>query len=277
MNTRHILFIVSGAFVGLKAIVAKRLNSGRIGFTRAGETSSTVDTLPDLTTQDFIDFGFEPEFIGRLPVRVSCQELDEEALFSILKNSEASVIQQYVFAFSAYGIDLSFSDEALRAIAKKAAQEKTGARGLMTILEGLLRDFKYYLPSTNILEFVVSPELIAEPKAFLEGLLQTLQEDQRAEIKLIKEFEKRFAEAHGMKIAFDTAAVQQLIRRAKTEGIPVDELCEKILQSFEHGLKLIKQNTGKDAFVISEEIVKHPRQSLEKMVKESYNLKAEEI
>ncbi len=277
VNTRHILFIVSGAFVGLNAIAAKRLNQSAIGFQRLNKTTETdIDAL-SLTTQDFIDFGFEPEFIGRLPVRVACQDLDAEALFSILKNSEGSIIQQYIRGFGAYGITLRFTDCALHSIAQRAVAEKTGARGLMTILEGILRDYKYHLPSTNILELEVSADLIRDPQGFLKRLLQSLQDDHHSEIKLIREFEKSFANDHAMSIKFDEAAVQYLVRQAKSDGVSVDQLCKNLFQSFEYGLKLIQHNTGRDFFVISEDLVSQPRQGLEKLVKESYNAKLEPV
>jgi endopeptidase Clp ATP-binding regulatory subunit ClpX len=272
LSTRHILFIVSGAFGGFSEIIAKRLQSKQIGFGSSKATDSETDHLQDMTTQDFIDYGFEPEFIGRLPVRVACKELDESALFSILKTSEGSVVHQYIQSFNSYGIELSFTEAALHLIAAKTVEEKTGARGLLTILEKALRDFKYYLPSTNALRLEVDVDLVQNPKDTLERLLKTVQEDQRTEIKLIKKFEKSFESKHGMKILFDDSAVQYLIRRSREDEIAADELCESILLSFEYGLNLVGQNTGRTEFILSEEVLMHPRQSLEKMVKESYNV-----
>lgn len=275
VNTRHILFIVSGAFTNLSDLISKRLHKNKIGFDRTERISEETNLLQLAVTQDFVDYGFEPEFIGRLPVRVACNLLDEKTMFAILNDSEGSILRQFVSAFNHYGIELSFSEKALRLIASKAVQEKTGARGLMTILERILRDYKFYLPSTDILNFEVTEEVVEKPKEFLENLLASLQEDRRAEIKLIKDFERHFFNEHGMKISFDNAAVQFLIRRSREEGSSADKLCQEILQSYEHGLKLIQQNTGRSEFLIDENIVKHPRQALEKMVKDSYNLKSE--
>ena len=172
INTRHILFIVSGAFTGLDDITAKRLNRKSIGFQSEDCTNDPQRLLRQASTQDFIDFGFEPEFVGRLPVRVACHELDEKQLFSILKNSEGSIIRQYEGAFKAYGISAVFEDGALRAIAKRAELEKTGARGLMTILEQALREFKFYLPSLAISELVVDEQMIENPEESLAELLR---------------------------------------------------------------------------------------------------------
>src|SRR5438046_10384328 len=97
----------------------------------------------NVTTQDFIEYGFEPEFIGRLPVRVVCEDLDADDLFNIMKYSEGSLLRQYERAFRAYGIEISFEAEALRLLAEAAPKEKTGARGLLTVFENLFRDDKY--------------------------------------------------------------------------------------------------------------------------------------
>lgn len=273
VNTRHILFIVSGAFTGLDTLISKRLNKNNIGFSRSVQSVKTRDEVYNYAeTQDFIEYGFEPEFIGRLPVRVSCHHLNKDALFSILKNSEGSLIRQYEFAFAAYGIDVKFCDKALQAIARKASVEKTGARGLMTILEKILRDFKFMLPSTHILNLEITEAMIKHPEKELRKLLKNFPQDDRDEIKLIKAFESLFFAEHRMKLYFDADAIQYLVQRAKSEQIPADQLCRDLLQSFEHGLKLIGQNTGQTEFVINAETVKHPRQGLEKMVKDSYKI-----
>src|SRR6516225_3937425 len=127
INTRHILFICSGAFDRLKEQVERRLRQANIGFGGDGAAAETEDVLRVATTRDFIDYGLEPEFIGRLPVRVVCDELSVADLFAILKTSEGSVVRQYVRAFSAFGIDATFTDDALWEIANQAAVEKTGA------------------------------------------------------------------------------------------------------------------------------------------------------
>jgi endopeptidase Clp ATP-binding regulatory subunit ClpX len=130
INTKHILFIVSGAFDGLEKIVRKRMREATIGFAaREQPEPKTEDALSGAQTRDFIEFGFEPEFIGRLPVRVVCRTLDADSLFQVLKNSEGSIIHQLEQDFAAYGIEVLFSDEGLRRIATRAAGEQTGARG----------------------------------------------------------------------------------------------------------------------------------------------------
>ena len=112
--------------------------------------SEGVDSLlAQLSTADLIHFGLEPEFIGRLPVRVACHGLDTEDLFNVLRKSESSLIHQYERAFAAYGIKCEFADDGLRWLAELAANEQTGARGLMTICERVFRDFKFQLPGSR--------------------------------------------------------------------------------------------------------------------------------
>jgi ATP-dependent Clp protease ATP-binding subunit ClpX len=167
-NTRHILFIVSGAFSGLDEIIRHRLSAeGEAVPRQAG-----VDWfLARAETADLIAYGLEPEFVGRLPVRVACHGLNAEDLFAVLRDSESSLIHQYVRAFSAYGIKAEFTDAGLRALAAQASREKTGARGLMTVCERVFRDFKFRLPSSPVREFRVTAELVEHPENELRRLL----------------------------------------------------------------------------------------------------------
>src|SRR6266511_824335 len=160
INTRHILFVVSGAFEKLKEQVARRVRQGQIGFSAEPIQVMDNELFQHVTTQDFIEYGFEPEFIGRLPVRVVCEELDADDLFKIMKYSEGSLLHQYERAFRAYGIEISFEDEALRLLAEAAAKEKTGARGLLTVFEKLFRDYKYYLAGSGLTQFRLSATLV---------------------------------------------------------------------------------------------------------------------
>src|SRR5207253_2379371 len=171
INTRHILFVVSGAFERLKQQVSRRISAGQIGFSTGPAPVMDNQLFQQVTTQDFVDYGFEPEFIGRLPVRVVCEELMADDLYKIMKFSEGSLLRQYERAFRAYGIEISFDSEALRLIADAAAKEKTGARGLLTVFEKLFRDYKYHLAGTGLSQLRVSAELVREPKRVLERLM----------------------------------------------------------------------------------------------------------
>src|SRR5439155_10845854 len=151
-----------------------------IGFAAKERPLETAEeVLAQAQTRDFIEFGFEPEFIGRLPVRVVCHSLKVEDLFLILKNSEGSIIRQYEQDFDAYGIEVLFSDEGLRQIAERAGEEQTGARGLMTVCERTFRDIKFELPSTKVKRFVVTKELVDNPVAELKKILADPRREER--------------------------------------------------------------------------------------------------
>ena len=169
INTRHILFIVSGAFSGISEMIQQRIGA---------KNNSTVDQLnAQVTTADLITYGLEPEFIGRLPVRVACHGLNADDLFHVLRQSESSLIHQYERAFAAYGINCEFKDDGLRALANLAATENTGARGLMTICERVFRDLKFKLPSSRVKKFAVTAKLVESPTVELRRLLAKATRD----------------------------------------------------------------------------------------------------
>jgi endopeptidase Clp ATP-binding regulatory subunit ClpX len=163
ISTRHILFIASGAFVGLDQIVRTRLEKPALPAAKA---------LADSKTTDFIRFGLEPEFVGRLPVRVACHALDTDDLFEVLHKSESSLIHQYERSFAAYGIKLRFEPDALRKLAEHARNEETGARGLMTVLERVFRDLKFRLPSSRLRSLTITAQTVENPAEALRRLLK---------------------------------------------------------------------------------------------------------
>lgn len=272
INTKHILFVVSGAFSGLEEIVRKRLRNTTIGFAAANRPKPDEDQcLEAAATRDFIEFGFEPEFIGRLPVRVVCLPLKVEDLFQILKTSEGSIIRQYEQSFAAYGIEVFFAEEGLRRIAELAAEEKTGARGLMTICEQVFRDLKFELPSTSVRRFVVTRELVDQPLAALKGLLAEQQKEQQLILRqLVEEFAARFRESHNLTLRFTDAAVEALTAEALDRGIPVRDLCAAKFKDYQFGLRLIAQNTNREEFTIDRDAVAAPDQVLSDWVVASY-------
>ena len=273
INTRHILFIVSGAFDGLEKIVQKRLREATIGFNAPhpfkapGETG----TLEQIQTRDFIEYGFEPEFIGRLPVRVVCHPLSADDLFTILKSSEGSIIRQYEQTFAAYGIEVLFKDGGLRRIADLAGEESIGARGLMTICERIFRDFKFELPSTHVRRFVVTEELVDRPGPELQKLLAEHEKEEQAVARqLVHDFAARFAENHKLAIRFTDAAADRLVALALEQTIPVRDLCAARFKDFQFGLKLVSQNTGRREFIIDSDAVEAPDKVLSDWVVKSY-------
>src|SRR5215211_8942925 len=226
INTRHILFVVSGAFEKLKEQVARRIRQGQIGFSAQPTQVMDNELFQHVTTQDFIEYGFEPEFIGRLPVRVVCEELDANDLYKIMKYSEGSILRQYERAFRAYGIEVSFEEEALRLLAEAAAREKTGARGLLTVFEKLFRDFKYHLAGSGLTQLRVSTELVREPRQVLERLMaEGSKQEEAALAQNASVFAEQFSREHGMQISFDPAAMERLVERAQAERMTMPELC----------------------------------------------------
>jgi ATP-dependent protease Clp ATPase subunit len=272
INTKHILFIVSGAFDGLERIIRKRLREATIGFAakeRPPETAAEV--LDRAQTPDFIEFGFEPEFIGRLPVRVVCHSLQVDDLFQILKNSEGSLVRQYEQDFAAYGIEVLFSDEGLRAIAQRAAEEQTGARGLMTVCERVFRDIKFELPSTGVRRFVVTGHLVNNPAAELKKILSDPRQEERIVARqLVEEFARRFQETHAMTLRFTEAAAEMLVDEALDKSQSVRDLCATRFKDFHFGLKLIARNSSQREFVIDADAVRAPDKVLSDWVVASY-------
>jgi ATP-dependent Clp protease ATP-binding subunit ClpX len=272
INTKHILFIVSGAFGGLEKIIRQRLREATIGFAAKDRPLDTPESVLALgQTRDFLDFGFEPEFIGRLPVRVVCHSLNVDDLFLILKNSEGSIIRQYEQDFAAYGIEVLFSDEGLRRIAERAADEQTGARGLMTVCERVFRDIKFELPSTQVKRFIVTRELVDDPNAELQKILSDPRQEERIVTRqLVDEFGRRFQENHGMTITFTEAAAQLLVNEALEKNQSVRDLCAARFKDFHFGLKLIAQNSGQKEFTIDTDAVQDPDKVLSDWVVASY-------
>ena len=172
INTGNILFIMSGAFNGLSEIVEKRNRKKGIGFGATLHGSCDNNTLfKEMRTEDLVEYGFESEFVGRLPVRATLESLSEDDLFEILKNPNNPVILSKKLDFAAYGIALRFSDELLREIARRAHLENTGARGLVSAIEEILLPFETRLPSMNIKAFPATIEAANAPDTTLESLV----------------------------------------------------------------------------------------------------------
>ncbi|MGP1930298.1 MAG: ATP-dependent protease ATP-binding subunit ClpX [Arsenophonus sp. ET-YP4-MAG3] len=165
VDTSKILFICGGAFAGLDKIIGRRLNTrSGIGFSAEVKSKSERVTecqlLSKVEPEDLIKFGLIPEFIGRLPVVTTLDELNEEALIQILKEPKNALTKQYQVLFELEGVNLEFCEEALKAITKKAMSKKTGARGLRSIVEGTLLEIMYNLPSMKHVEKVVIDEMV---------------------------------------------------------------------------------------------------------------------
>ncbi len=198
VNTKNILFIMSGAFGELTEIIKKRLQKQGIGFEAdVRPTEVPWEILKEVTAKDLIDFGFESEFVGRLPVVVVFDELTKEDLVEILKNPNNPIIISKRLDFMAYGIDIKFEEEALAKIAEIAAAEKTGARGLVSAIEKILIPFEKKFPSTERKKFLVTTKVVEDPHGQLELLLKNsddaeandrFEKAEKQEFESIKEY-----------------------------------------------------------------------------------------
>ena len=269
INTKNILFIVSGAFDKLAEAIKKRLSQNEMGF--GASVSEQEDDLSSYLqhaeTRDFIKYGFEPEFIGRVPVRCACTALTANDLAHILTTSEGSVLHQYRDDFHGYGIDFDITPEAIMAIAEAASEEGTGARGIMTVMERLFRDYKFELPSTAIKHFEVTIEMIKDPIACLNTLKADNAHLQEAVWEEdIKRFATAFEKAHGFTLEFKPLGVEALIDEANKHDRTIQSLCEEKFRDFEHGLTIINRNTGQTVFKLGKLAIQEPDRELSKWV-----------
>ena len=166
IDTKNILFICGGAFDGLEKIVEKRKGNSVIGFESLVQSKAELDEtewMKDVTAHDLVKFGIIPELIGRLPVITALSGLDTEALVKILTVPKNSIVQQYKKLFELDDVELYFEDEALEAIAQKAQEQHTGARGLRGIMEEILTDLMFETPSDNTIEkIIITKEVVTD-------------------------------------------------------------------------------------------------------------------
>ncbi len=165
VDTTNILFICGGSFEGIDRLIEDRMGRRRVGFVTDddGKTEKEKNLLAQAKSEDLQTFGLIPEFIGRLPVLASLEPLSEDDLTHILKEPRNSLVRQYQKLFRFEKVKLTFTDEALRAVAEKAASRKAGARGLRTILENVMLDIMYEVPSCDdIKEVVITEEIIRQ-------------------------------------------------------------------------------------------------------------------
>lgn len=332
VNTKNILFIVSGAFNGLADIIKKRLQRQGIGF-EADVMSQDVpwDILKHVTPQDLVEFGFESEFVGRLPVIVVFDELTRNDLVEVLKNPNTPVMLSKRLDFRAYDIDIEFEDEALEKIADIAATQRTGARGLVNAIEKVLMPFEKKLPSTNVKKFLVTPEVVDNPDEQLIRLLENPYDpqlvkkfemarkhrvdqirnyikerinefgkkksieiyDQRIEVIIsiyfknlvdintafemfyqlydkIKEEETNLPERIDVGISFDESAIDEIIKRSLITEENPDDIVFQVVKSLEYGLKLIRERSGIENFILNKDAIIDMDNYVNRLIKKYY-------
>ena len=198
VNTGNILFIMSGAFGEIVPIIQKRLSKQDIGFgARIRKAEEKLDILKNIRSEDLTEFGFESEFVGRLPVRAVFEHLTENDLYRILKNPNNPIILGKKLDFAAYGIDIKFEDHLLRKLAKHAFAENTGARGLVSAVEKALLEFEKKLPSTGIKKFPATAKFIDKPATSINFLADAaLAPENKALFDQLTQEEKENIEAY---------------------------------------------------------------------------------
>jgi endopeptidase Clp ATP-binding regulatory subunit ClpX len=243
VNTRNILFIMSGAFTGLEEIIRKRVGKQSIGFeSTVSSRKADVRFLKQARAEDLIEFGFESEFVGRLPVITVLDELSEDDLYQILLNPNCSVVMGKKQDFRAYGIKLAFEDEALRELAARASREKTGARGLLSVMEKIMLPFERKLPSVEVNHLVIDRAMVLNPQLELDKLLADAdlirRHRERYQVKSGEELE-RLVEFLGQsradcfqrrEIAGSPGRLRLLARMCQNENLDSHEACELMVE-----------------------------------------------
>ncbi len=320
INTKHILFIMSGAFSGLESIISRRIADQRIGFGASiTSPSEEQDILSQVKSEDLVKFGFESEFVGRLPVRSVFERLNEADLCDILKNPNNPIILGKKLDFAAYGIDVKFQTQALEVLAARAYDENTGARGLVSAVEGALLAFEKTLPSTTVKQFAVTRQVIDSPQETLTDLLErpdngahreifdelSVEECRRivgyvtanrrtfgekygiqltdARIELAasvycrqvsdiekvltkiksyyeetKTIELYFIKNHGINIVLEEEAIDYIIEQCFKSKRTPEGYYRNLTADFEHGLKLVREKTGRTRFFITRDALEKP-------------------
>ncbi|MGA1843947.1 MAG: AAA family ATPase [bacterium] len=332
INTKNILFIMSGSFNGLEEIIKKRFNTQGIGFgAEIKGKEDRIGYLKQVKAEDLIEFGFESEFVGRLPVVTVFEHLEVEDLYNILRNPKSPIIIGKKRDFKAYGIDLQFEDEALHKIAENAHRERTGARGLNSAVERVLLKFEHILPSTNIHYLAVTPAMVDNPESELRELLDhpdtperethfkrlMIDEERNLERSILKretelqeryglffsdrriklittrtveervdvdtvieeilvihneilEFAQMFSSRNDIKISFTEEAIDRLVEKVWREGVDSGTFLQRSFQNYEHGLKLIKEKTGKRKYTIPAEGIENPENYMNELIRDTY-------
>ncbi|MBS1261052.1 MAG: ATP-dependent Clp protease ATP-binding subunit ClpX [Calditrichaeota bacterium] len=258
VNTKNILFIVAGAFNGLDDIIRRRLNRQPIGF--GGDVDTKVrdrdDLLANVSTQDLIEYGFESEFIGRLPVLARLTDLNVDGLLEVLANPYNAVVQGKIRDFAAYGIDLTFDERALQLLAERAYEEKTGARGLTRVAERALIPFEKQLPSTSVRELMLTEHAVRDPGAVCERLVFDAT---------IRSAVLQFKEETGVILSLSKAAKNWLAEHADGHKTPGELLLSRFA-----GLHYAFNLLERESVNVTRSMLAQPRDTLEGMIRKNY-------
>jgi len=328
VNTKNILFIMSGAFSDLPEIIGRRVNEQGIGFgAQLSQPDKDSDYLQHVRSEDLIKYGFESEFVGRLPVRAVFEELNEIDLLTILKNPNNPIVLGKKLDFAAYDIKVKFEDKALQLLSQRAYEESTGARGLVSAVERALLLFEKRLPSTQIRKFPITGKVIETPDKALARLIED-SETEKLDIKFerltdmeiesirkylrenetsfavkysltmtpsridivaryysgqimdvgkaiakiksyyddVKKIELFFFKNHDINIVLEEDAIDYIIEKFVTDQTHLDDFYRDLSDKFEHGLKLVREKTGKNRFFITRKALERPEEFIKSLL-----------
>ena len=333
VNTANILFIMSGAFTDLVPIIEKRLAKQEIGFgARIKDSHEQIDLLKQIKSEDLIQFGFESEFVGRLPVRAVFEHLTEQDLHKILQNPNNPIILGKKLDFAAYGIEIKFEDTVLQMLARLAFAENTGARGLVSAVEKTLLEFEKQLPSTRIKKFPATKAIIKNPEKFIKKMgpatsdpgadeeFEKLAREEQQRIKQylesnkkhltakynltmtparmdivaryyaknimaienvvkhiksnydeIKKIELYFFKNHDINIVLEEDAIDFIIEQLIEKPIGLQDIYNKVNKDFEHGLKLVREKTGRNRYFITRQALLNPEDHISQLIQSEYD------
>ena len=333
VNTANILFIMSGAFTDLVPIIQKRLAKQEIGFgARIKDSQEQIDILKQIKSEDLIQFGFESEFVGRLPVHAVLEHLTEQDLYNILKNPNNPILLGKKLDFAAYGIEIKFEDRVLQMLAELAFAENTGARGLVSAVEKILLEFEKRLPSTLIKKFPATKAIINNPEKSIEKMaaapddtgisdsFEKLAQEERQRIKQylklnqkhladkynltmtpsrmnivalsyaknimdienlvkhikanydeIKQIELYFFKNHDINIVLEEDAIDFVMEQLIEAPIGLKDIYHKVNTDFEHGLKLVREKTGRSRFFITRQALLNPEDYIRRMIQGTFD------
>ncbi len=328
VNTANILFIMSGAFTDLVPIIQKRLAKQEIGFgARIKDSQKKIDVLKQIKSEDLIQFGFESEFVGRLPVRAVFENLTEQDLYDILRNPNNPILLGKKLDFAAYGIEIKFEDQVLEMLAQLAFAENTGARGLVSAVEKTLLEFEKRLPSTKVKKFPATKAIIDHPEISIKKMaaapddahtsdsFEKLAQEERQRIKQylqsnqkhlankynltmtpsrmnivalsyaknimdiesvvkhikanydeIKKIELYFFKNHDINIVLEEDAIDFIMEQLIEVPIDLKDIYHKVNTDFEHGLKLVRERTGRNRFFITRQALLNPEDYIRQMI-----------
>jgi endopeptidase Clp ATP-binding regulatory subunit ClpX len=257
VNTANILFILSGAFTGLTDLVRQRLTRQTIGFhSQLNQTRDDLFLLKQTRAEDLVKFGFESEFIGRVPVRCILDELSENDLYTILKMPNNPVILSKRLDFAAYGIDIVFEDDALKYLAHQAHNENTGARGLVSAVEDALLPYEEKLPSSTITRLVVNQAVVTDPSDTLKDLLSdhpvndwdaVYQQAVENDIQYLTDYIQNNADTLSAGHGLDLTPVRcdMIARYFRTHVLEIDDALKKIRHAYD-GVKEIEREIAQN-------------------------------